>query len=452
MNWKFRKFGALPPSPGNPGEGWGEGMKPTTGVFEGPHPNPLPDYRERGLKWIVAVILLIALPAFGDNWKFDFASNPQSGFVAIAPDELYTDSLGYGLEPLGRSGENPFYFSVKLPEGNYNVKLTFGDESAATDTTVKAELRRLMLEDVHTEPGQFITRTITVNIRTPVISTGGRVILKKPREATLEAWAWDDRLTLEFNGAHPAPREVEIAPVGVPTVFLLGDSTVCDQAAEPWNSWGQMLTRFFKPGVAVANHAESGETLRSSLHAHRLDKVLSLMKPGDYLFIQFGHNDMKERGPGVGAFTTYKTDLATFVDGAISKGGIPVLVTSMNRKSFDASGHVVNTLGNYPEAVRQLAREKGVALIDLNAMSKTLYEALGPANIGKAFVDGTHHDAYGSYEMAKCIVVGIQQNKLDLARFIVDEWQPFDPAHPDPIDSFHVPASLKTSTTKPLGN
>ena len=176
------------------------------------------------------------------------------------------------------------------------------------------------------------------------------------------------------------------------------------------------------------------------------------MKPGDYLFIQFGHNDMKERGPGVGAFTTYKADLATFVDGAIAKGGIPVLVTSMNRKNFDSSGHVVNTLGDYPEAVRQLAKEKNVALIDLNAMSKTLYEAIGPANIDKAFVDGTHHDAYGSYELAKCIVTGIQRNKLDLAKFIVEDWQPFDPAHPDPIDSFHVPASPKSTTTKPLGN
>jgi len=169
MNWNFRAAGAFAPSP---------------------------IIRERGLKLIFAVVLLITLPAFGDNWKFDFASNPQPGFVAVAPDALYSDSLGYGLEPPGRTGENPFYFSIKLPEGNYNVKLTFGDDFAATDTTVKAELRRLMLEDVHTEPGQFITRTITVNIRTPAISTGGRVTLKKPREATLEAWAWDDRLTL----------------------------------------------------------------------------------------------------------------------------------------------------------------------------------------------------------------------------------------------------------------
>jgi lysophospholipase L1-like esterase len=404
-------------------------------------------------RWVFLLALFISLPARAYDWKFSFGVAPGAdGFTAVAADETYTDSRGYGFEPPGPSGEQPFYFSVKLPEGNYTVTLKLGDANRPSNTTVKAELRRLMLESVKTRPGHFVTRTITVNIRTSAIPGGGHVILKKPREATLEAWAWDDRLTLEFNGPHPGLQTMEITPADVPTVFLLGDSTVCDQAAEPWNSWGQMLTRFFKPGVAIANHAESGETLRSSLHAHRLEKVLSLMKPGDYLFIQYGHNDMKEHGPGIGPFTSYKTDLATFVDGARSKGGIPVLVTSMNRKSMDATGHVFNTLGDYPEAVRQLAHEKNVPLIDLNAMSKTLYEAIGPVNLSKAFVDGTHHDAYGSYELAKCVVLGIQQNKLDLAKFIVDDWQPFDPAHPDPMDGFDVPASPKSSTTKPLGN
>ena len=98
-------------------------------------------------------------------------------------------------------------------------------------------------------------------------------------------------------------------------------------------------------------------------------------------------------------------------------GGTPVLVTPMNRKSMDSSGKVTNTLGDYPEAVRQEAKEEKVALIDLNAMSKQLYEALGPANIGKAFQDGTHHNNYGSYELAKCIVEGIKQNKLGLAKY-----------------------------------
>src|SRR5206468_946077 len=95
----------------------------------------------------------------------------------------------------------------------------------------------------------------------------------------------------------------------------------------------------------IANHAESGESLKSSFGAKRLEKVLSTMKKGDYLFIQFGHNDMKERGPGVGAFTTYKTSLKQYVAEARKHGGLPVLVTSMHRKSLDASGKVTNTPG-----------------------------------------------------------------------------------------------------------
>ena len=176
-----------------------------------------------------------------------------------------------------------------------------------------------MLENIHTDAGQTVTKTITVNIRTPDISTGGRVRLK-PREATTEAWAWDGKLTLEFDGKRPCVDSIEISRADVPTVYLLGDSTVCDQPLEPWNSWGQMLTRFFKPGVAVSNQAESGETADSSIHARRLDKVLSTMKPGDYLFVQFGHNDMKERGPGIGPYTSYTANLKMYVDGRDPKG------------------------------------------------------------------------------------------------------------------------------------
>ncbi|MGA2498341.1 MAG: hypothetical protein ABSH20_11405 [Tepidisphaeraceae bacterium] len=161
---------------------------------------------------------------------------------------------------------------------------------------------------------------------------------------------------------------------------------------------------------------------------------------------------MKERGAGVGAFTTYKTDLKRFVADVRKRGGIPVLVTSMHRKSLDASGKVANTLGDYPEAVRQVAREDNVPLIDLQAMSKSLYEALGPADIAKAFQDGTHHNAYGSYELAKCVVESLRQSKLDVAKFIVDDVPVFDPAKPDPADRFDIPASSDGGSVKPEGN
>ena len=404
-------------------------------------------------------------------WKFDFGPGKvASGYTQVLQQTTYNKELGYGFEPgsniscVDRGGKNalqsdlctsdqPFFFSVALSEGNYNVTITFGDQDAETTTTVKAELRRLMLEEVHTGPGKFTTRTFTVNIRTPQISTGGEVKLKD-REKTSESWAWDERLTLEFNNKRPSICAIVIVKVTTPTLFLLGDSTVCDQPLEPYNSWGQMLTRFFKPGVALANHAESGESLRSSLGAKRLDKVLSQMKPGDFLFIQYGHNDEKEKGEGVGAFTTYKASLKRFVEGARKVGGNPVLITPVQRRTFDEHGKITNSHGDYPEAVRQAAKEENVPFIDLNAMSTPLYEAWGPDLSKRAFApnDGTHHNNYGSYELAKCIVEGIKANKLGLVKYLATDIPRFDPNHPDPIDSFKVPASPQITKVKPLGS
>jgi hypothetical protein len=127
-------------------------------------------------------------------------------------------------------------------------------------------------------------------------------------------------------------------------------------------------------------------------------------------------------------------------------------VTPMNRRTFDSDGHVTNSLGDYPEAARQTATEENVPLIDLNAMSKSFYEALGPENSKQAFVDNTHHNNYGSYELAKCVVIGIKQNKLDLSKFLIDDLPLFDPAHPDPVEQFKLPASPQYTTTVPEGS
>jgi len=283
------------------------------------------------------------------------------------------------------------------------------------------------------------------------------VRLKAPRETTDEAWAWDGRLTLEFNGARPSVRSVAIAKVEVPTIFILGDSTVCDQSKEPYASWGQMLPRFFKPEVAVANHAESGESLASSTAAHRLEKVLSLMNPGDYLLIQYGHNDMKSKATG--AAEKYKATLKTWVHQVKSHGGTPVLITPMNRHTFDGAA-VTNSLGQYPRMVREAAAEERVPLIDLNTMSKTLYEALGPTDSIRLFkhdadltqFDHTHHSPYGAYELARCVIEGIRRGKLELAKYVADDVPPFDPAKPDAPSSFAVPPSPGFTNRRPLGD
>jgi lysophospholipase L1-like esterase len=205
-----------------------------------------------------------------------------------------------------------------------------------------------------------------------------------------------------------------------------------------------MLPRFFKPEVAVANHAESGEAVAGSLRAQRFEKIFSLMKSGDYLFVQFGHNDQKDKAEN--ALEIYKTNLKKIVARTRSLGGTPVLVTSMERKG----GVEHDTLAGYPDAVREVAKAENTALIDLNAMSRILYKALGE-DIGKAFQDGTHHNNYGSYELAKCVALGIQQDKLPLAKSLVDGFS-FDPAKPDDVNQFEMPASPNASREKPLGN
>ena len=431
--------------------------------------------------------LALARPASAGEaalYKFDFGPGAVAdGYLPVLPATVYTSELGYGFEPgaavtgVDRGGadpvredfitsDRPFFFSARVPaEGNYRVTVTLGDAAGETTTTIKAELRRLMAENVHTAPGQFATVSFIVNTRTPQIApTGdikaGEVKLKAPRESIQEGWAWDDRITLEFSNARPAVCAVEIAKVDVPTVFLLGDSTVCDQSREPYASWGQMLTRFFKPEIAIANHGESGETYRDSIGRRRLDKILSVMKPGDYLIMQFGHNDQKQIAAGTGGpFTTYQAEIKQHVDAVRRRGGIPVIVSPMERREFAENGRIKPTLADYAAASRQAARELNVAFIDLNAMSLPFYEALGPEPSKLAFarpapdqVDNTHHDNYGAYELAKCVVEGIRENHLPLAQYIVDDFQGFDPAHPDPVGKFDVPSSPLSTTERPRGN
>lgn len=396
-----------------------------------------------------------------NQYKFDFGSGPAAdGWIRIDSDAAYDAQRGYGfdfdttatfpdhnqqaseLDDLA-AGETPFYFSVAVPEGSYRVTILLGDPEHAANCSVKAECRQLMLDNVQTRPGETTTQSFSVNIRTPQLPDQGKVSLKDRELGLLK---WDNKLTLEFNGSPAAVCSLEITPTeDVTNVFLLGDSTVTDQPNEPWNSWGQMLTRFFNDQVAISNHAASGESIQSSLGAGRMKKVFSMMRPGDFVFAQFGHNDMKQKWPN--ALEKYKADFEQLIDDVRKRGGIPVLVTSMERKA----GVKQPTLGRYPETIRQVARDKGVALIDLNRMSVDLYKGMGD-QLGRLFQDPTHHNSFGSYELARCMVEGIRESVPELARHLRTDNKPFDPKTPDDLTQWRIPPSPNTDMTKPEGS
>ncbi|ADY54229.1 lipolytic protein G-D-S-L family [Pseudopedobacter saltans DSM 12145] len=430
---------------------------------------------------LIAVSFLFAETSFAQSFKFDFGEGKaQSGFIKIDNKRRYSDENLYGFDlqtqPDSKNtgiqkglksdcvySKSPFYFSVKVPEGNYKIKALFGSSQDSGHTTVKAESRRLMLQDIKTKPGEFREEVFVVNIKNKNIDGNNQVALK-PRELT--KLDWDDKLTLEFDiNTYLCALEIERVE-NYTTLFLAGNSTVVNQEEEPWASWGQMIPRFFGDGIAVANHAESGLALGSFLSSKRLDKILSVAKPSDYLFIEFGHNDQKEKGENSGAYKSYSERLRLFVNKFKAVGGIPVIVTSTSRRSFDAEGKLNQTLGDFPDAARQVALELNVPLIDLNLMTKTFYEALGversklalvhyPAhtfpNQEQALADNTHFNTYGAFEISKMVLRGIIENKLAIKNNIKD-FEGYHPGKPDDPSKWFWPLSPINSILKPDGS
>ena len=394
-----------------------------------------------------------------------FACGPaKMGATSLFANTLYSESsAGWDLKTAPKvengtcSSDKPFFFSIPVPEGNYRVQILFGG-SADTVVTVRAEARRLMLEKVAVKAHGTLEKVFDVNVRVPEYlnpdGTPSRVRLKQREFGNLN---WDNKLTLEFNGTNPSFHAFSITPLTgsfVDTVvYLAGDSTMVDQDTDPWASWGQQLPRFFRPGVVIANNAESGETSASFQGELRFAKVMSVIKPGDYFFMQFNHNDQK---PGAVPLDRYKEILTSFVTQVRAKGAVPVIVTAQHRRSFDATGHITNSLGDYPDAARKVAADTHTYLIDLTAMSEVLFNAMGdegskhafmyfPANSlpgqTREYADNTHFNSYGAYELARCIVKGIRQNKMAIAAFLDPTVPDIDPAKPDPFDKFSLPAT-----------
>ena len=358
-----------------------------------------------------------------------------------------------------RDGQK-YSLSMPVADGNYRVTIVLGSKKHPGSTTVRGESRRLFIENETTKKGQFKTITFTINKRNVHINDKEDVRIK-PREKT--KLNWDDELTLEITGDYSTVKSVSVEPeTKATTVFLCGNSTIVDQDEEPWASWGQMITRWMDDGISIANYAESGETASTFISVGRLKKLLTQMKAGDYIFMEFGHNDQKQKFAGAGAYYNFAQALKTFLDEAKAKGAHPIFVTPTQRRSFQG-GKIQETHGDYPEAMKEVARREGVPVIDLHEMTRVFYEAMGeepskrafvhyPANTfpgqDKALADNTHFNPYGAYELAKCIIEGLKTAAPELYKHVRPEYTTFDPAHPDDVETFHWVPSEKVDIIK----
>ncbi|MBS0661960.1 MAG: pectate lyase [Verrucomicrobia bacterium] len=230
------------------------------------------------------------------------------------------------------------------------------------------------------------------------------------------------------------------ASPGAPTLFLAGDSTVADQpeAETPQRGWGQGLRELVQPPLQLDNRARNGRSTRSFRDQGLWQQLLDALRPGDWVIIQFGHNDEKAEDPARYAApdTDYRANLVRFVREVRARGAEPVLATPVARLRWDAQGSWADTHGAYPDAVRAVAQAEGAPLLDLEARTRTCFAGLGPDLASRLFLhlapgehprwpdgvrDDTHFSLAGARTVAGLVADEIRRRRLPLARFLRED-------------------------------
>jgi lysophospholipase L1-like esterase len=220
------------------------------------------------------------------------------------------------------------------------------------------------------------------------------------------------------------------------TVYLIGDSTMAFYRSPkfPIAGWGMPFADFFDSTVTVKNKAEGGESTRTFIEEKLWQPVYDSLRPGDYLLIQFGHND---EVPSKESYTTekdYKANLIRFITEARNKRANPVLITPVARRKFDDSGNIQDVHRAYSAIVRNVAHEYKVPLIDLNKKSQQLLQVLGPEKSKSLFLalgenpyypkdeeDITHFNTLGARKIAEIVLAGLKALKLEWANRVVNK-------------------------------
>lgn len=394
----------------------------------------------------IAILGAFTLVDAAENYKFDFGEGPvAAGYTQVKANTKYSDSQGYGFESGTVSSVDRLWdddlttdfltakgnmvFSVALPQGNYEVTFILGDGENESETTVWAENRKLMLDRITLAGGVFSRQTVSLR-RMETKSMDGSVTMSiKDREKDYRTW--DKKLTFVISGKAPAVAGIEIKRNdNVTTLWLCGNSTVVDQITAPWAGWGQMAPGFFKSSLAIANYAESGLTASGFYSMKRLAKILSEVKKGDFVTVQFAHNDQKNQND----VNNYEATLTKYANEIKAKGATPLFVTSTARQNETDPKTAV---GGLPERMRALGKKLGVTVLDLNQHSITLGKALG-GNKEKMYMytasDKTHFCEYGAYELARANIEEIKAKVPELAKHLRDDHEAFDSSKPDPLD------------------
>lgn len=369
-------------------------------------------------------------------YRFDFGQGVAAeGYIPINEQNVYSEELGYGFSSMegivwGQNNDadpvkNDYAipqpateFKLDLPAGDYRVTVIAGDSQSASRTGIIAEsMQKVQIPE--TEAVGYMERTFDLALI-------------------------DGQLNISFNGSSPKINAITVDKLperqsgSQPTVYLAGDSTVqtYDEYWKPEAGWGQMINRFFTSDVLFDNHAIGGRSSKTFFTEGRLDNILRSIRPGDYLLIQFGHNDatisVPERYTSV---PDYKQYLKTYVNGTRQRGAEPVLVTPVGRRSFnEATGKFNVSFPEYVQGMKEVAAELNVKLVDLSALSIAFYDEIGFEATRSVFLhtdpgvypafpngstDDTHFQEYGAIQLARLVAVAISELNLPISQYVI---------------------------------
>ncbi|MEL7589146.1 MAG: rhamnogalacturonan acetylesterase [Prolixibacteraceae bacterium] len=221
------------------------------------------------------------------------------------------------------------------------------------------------------------------------------------------------------------------------TIFMIGDSTMANKVPErsPETGWGQVFGQFFTDKVKVDNHAFNGRSSKSFIDEGRWDKVNQQLKPGDYVFIQFGHNDQNASRPEryTNPYSSYRANLERYVTETRLKGAVPIILSSIVRRKFNEKGTLEDTHGAYPFVARICAKEMGAGFIDLQLLTEKLITLLGPIDSEKLFLilqpgesenyphgitDNTHLSVLGAERVASLVADELRHQNNPLSEYL----------------------------------